>query len=279
MDRSHIQREGYLRENVRCFHLRDTAGQERDYHFHEFDKIVILLSGRVEYEVETSAYDLRPWDVLLVRHHAIHKANIDRSEPYERVILYIDGKYVERAAPEERLMACFDRADAPGLHRLRPDGAARERLTALLTALEDAQRDGDRFGAETMRNTLLLQLLVEVNRLAPEAPEPAEGKPAYDDKIAQVLSYINENLDRELTVEQLAARAYLSRYHFMRLFKERTGSTVHDYVRRKRLLHAARRIRGGVPVSTAAAESGYADYSAFYRAFRDCFGVRPSDIR
>ena len=45
-------REGYLEENYHYFHLRDTAGQERDFHFHEFDKIVLLLSGRVEYAVE-----------------------------------------------------------------------------------------------------------------------------------------------------------------------------------------------------------------------------------
>ena len=38
-------RAGYLREHYRYFHLRDTAGQERDYHFHEFDKLVLLLSG------------------------------------------------------------------------------------------------------------------------------------------------------------------------------------------------------------------------------------------
>ena len=47
-------REGYLEENYHYFHLRDTAGQERDFHFHEFDKIVLLLSGRVEYAVEGS---------------------------------------------------------------------------------------------------------------------------------------------------------------------------------------------------------------------------------
>ena len=86
-------REGYLVENYHYFHLKDTAGQERDFHFHEFDKIVLLLSGRVEYAVEGSSYDLRPWDILLVKHHAIHKALIDKSEPYERIILYLDGSY------------------------------------------------------------------------------------------------------------------------------------------------------------------------------------------
>jgi quercetin dioxygenase-like cupin family protein len=49
---SSYSREGYLHENFRYFHLRDNAGQERDYHFHEFDKIVVLISGSVTYMVE-----------------------------------------------------------------------------------------------------------------------------------------------------------------------------------------------------------------------------------
>ena len=43
MDRERsYSREGYLTENYHYFHLRDTAGQERDFHFHDFDKLVLL---------------------------------------------------------------------------------------------------------------------------------------------------------------------------------------------------------------------------------------------
>ena len=59
-ERYKYNREGYLNENFRMFHLRDTAGQERDFHFHEFDKIVILISGSVNYMVEGTDYTLEP---------------------------------------------------------------------------------------------------------------------------------------------------------------------------------------------------------------------------
>ena len=96
MDRTPtVSREGYLNENYHYFHLRDTAGQERDFHFHEFDKLVLLLAGRVDYTVESVTYALRPWDVLLVRHHAIHRAVIDKSVPYDRVIIYLDRRFFE----------------------------------------------------------------------------------------------------------------------------------------------------------------------------------------
>ena len=77
----------------------------------------------------------------------------------------------------------------------------------------------------------------------------------------------------------LAEQAYLSRYHFMRLFKAQTGATVHAYVRQKRLLTAARLIREGVPAGQAAADCGFNDYSAFNRAFRESFGVSPGRLK
>ena len=269
-------REGYLRENYHYFHLRDTAGQERDFHFHDFDKIVLLISGGVDYAVEDKVYRLRPWDVLLVRHHMIHKALIDKSEPYERIIIYLDRKYFDRVMPGAGLLDCFERAGKTGCHLLAPDAGQREGLMAALDAYERSLTDED-FGAQAMRDTLMMQLLIRINRIASAAPERPDVR--LDPKIEDTLSYINENLIRELTVDALAARVYLSRYHFMRLFKAQTGSTVHAYVRQKRLLYAARLIREGINANKAAADSGFADYSSFHRAFRESFGMSPGELK
>ena len=72
---------------------------------------------------------------------------------------------------------------------------------------------------------------------------------------------------------------YLSKYHFMRLFKSQTGFTVHGYIRQKRLLYAARLIRAGTSANRAAEEAGFSDYSAFHRAFRESFGIAPGQLR
>ena len=268
-------REGYLKENYRYFHLRDTAGQERDFHFHDFDKAVILLSGRVDYIVEGESYALQPWNVLLVKHHTIHKALIDKSEPYERIIIYLDRRFFDRGMPGAQLMNCFDAADRPGRHLLVPGPEQRRTMERLFAAYEWAQRD-EGFGAQTLRDTLIIQLPVFVCRMG-AAQQGSAG--LYDEKIEQALSYINEHLSGELSVELLAEQVYLSKYHFMRLFKAQTGSTVHAYVRQKRLMSAARLIREGVPVNKAAADSGFADYSSFHRAFRETFGINPGALK
>lgn len=275
METRKASREGYLKENYHYFHLKDTAGQERDFHFHEFDKLVLLLSGRVDYLVESESYSLRPWNVLLVKHHTIHKALIDKSEPYERVIIYLDGRFFDRAMPQARLMDCFEAADKQGRHLLVPGEEERRELARTLRDFEQAERE-EGFGAQAMRDTLIMQLLIRIGRMS-AAPERAEQ--GYDPKIRLALSYINEDLGGELSVESLADRLFLSKYHFMRLFKAQTGSTVHAYVRQKRLMYAARLIREGSSVNKAAADSGFADYSAFHRAFKESFGVSPGQLK
>ena len=277
-ERYKYNREGYLNENFRMFHLRDTAGQERDFHFHEFDKIVILISGSVNYMVEGTDYSLKPWDILLVRHHMIHKALIDVSVLYERIIIYLNSSYVERFAPNGGLMDCFAAAEKRRFCLMRPDNGEIEKLKDSLDRL-DASISDTEFGAELMRGTLLAQLMVQLNRIMQRDSSRENTTAEQCGKISAALSYINENITGKLSVDELAAMCYLSRYHFMRLFKQQTGCTVHNYIRQKRLVLAARLIREGMSASSAAAECGFTDYSAFHRAFSQTFGVSPGKIK
>lgn len=271
-------REGYLNENFRYFHLKDTAGQERDFHFHEFDKIVILLSGSVDYLVEGASYKMQPGDIILVRHHMIHKAMIDVSVPYERIIIYLNSSYVDRFAPDMGLMECFAAAEKRRFCLMRPNEDEWLMIRNQLIRLEDCAEDMG-FAADYMQGTNLAQLMVYLNRTMQRDTSDKTEAAEYNEKIADVLSYINENLSKDLSVDELASRTYLSRYHFMRLFKEQTGYTVHNYIRQKRLTLAARLIRDGMSASHAAAECGFSDYSTFHRAFTSTFGVSPGKIK
>lgn len=277
-ERYKYSREGYLNESFRLFHLRDTAGQERDFHFHDFDKVVILISGSVNYMVEGTDYSLRPWDILLVRHHMIHKAVIDMSVPYERIIIYLAPTVAERFAADGVLTDCFAAAEKRRFCLIRPDEEQLPELEECLIQLEKSTDDTD-VGADILRETLLTQLMVRLNRIMQRDTGEDIEAVTYSDKISPVLSYINENLTGRLTVDELAAMSYLSRYHFMRLFKAQTGCTVYNYIRQKRLVLAARLIREGMSAQNAAAECGFSDYSAFHKAFTATFGVSPGKMK
>ena len=281
LDRSEVGKRGYLNEEFRLFHLKDSRAQKLDYHYHEFDKLVIFLGGKVTYMVEGVAYFLQPWDVLFVQHNLIHKPNIDPSEPYERVVVWLGRDYLaERSDPGEPLDHCFDLARERGFHLLRADGERRLQYMQTIQQLEEALRS-EEFGAARMADTLCQQLMIGVNRDILRSRTAQEEQDSYrvDPKLEGVLKYIAAHLEEELSVDLLAKQFYMSRYYLMHRFKEVTGYTVHQYITQKRVLKAGELIRAGIPVMKAAEESGFSEYSSFLRAFQKTFHMSPREFR
>lgn len=271
-----IRKAGYLTEHYHYFHLRDTAGQERDFHFHEFNKLVILLSGSVVYAVENEIYPLQPHDILLIRHHTIHKAVIDKREPYERIIIYLDEKYCKSVFPEADLNRCFYTADTTGNRLLSLSEQKYSLLSRLLTDYESTSLKSEARNS-VMKETYILQLLLLLGEGISEYSEISLSR--HGSKMDETLSFISENLGEELSVDFLASRVFLSRSHFIRLFRNATGTTVHSYIRQRRLLNASRQIREGLDASEASRCNGFTDYSSFYRAFRKEFGTTPKNLK
>lgn len=81
------EKTGYLDQEFRLFHIKDQTKRTFAYHYHDFHKVIIFLSGKAAYHIEGKSYYLKPWDILLVNRHAIHKPEIDFSVPYERCAL------------------------------------------------------------------------------------------------------------------------------------------------------------------------------------------------
>ena len=281
LDRSEVGKRGYLKEDFRLFHLKDSRAQKLDYHYHEFDKLILLLNGRVTYVVEGVTYFLRPWDLLLVQHDMIHKPTIDPAEPYERVVIWLGREWLaSRSDSGEALDSCFDIAREQGFHLLRFDGERRLQYMQLIQRLEESLRSAE-FGAARMADTLCQQLLIGVNRDILKSRTAQEETDSYrrDPKMEEILRYIAGHLEEDLSVDALAKRFFLSRYYLMHRFKDVTGYTVHQYVSQKRLLRAGELIRRGVPVMKAAEQAGFTEYSSFLRAFRNTFHMSPKDFR
>lgn len=277
LDRSEVGRRGYLNEDYRLFHLRDSQVLAPGYHYHEFDKLVLQLGGRVTYNIEGKSYPLQPMDVLLVGRGMIHLPVTEPGQVYERMVLWIDRAFLSRfSAPEAELADCFTLAESREFHLYRPRGEERERYRGLFERIRDAL-DGQ-FAARLLADTCVLQLMVALNRDLLKAPaQPGGVSYRFDPKMEEVTHYIREHLTEELSVDRLAGVFFLSRYYLMHRFKAVYGCTLHQYIRQKRLQQAAEQIRRGVPILKAAEEAGFGDYSVFLRAFRSTYGRSPRE--
>jgi AraC family transcriptional regulator len=96
----------------------------------------------------------------------------------------------------------------------------------------------------------------------------------------KALWFIESHLASELTLDQVADIAGISRFHMVRAFAAATGLSVMRYVRARRLSEAARVLADGAPdILSVALDADYGSHEAFTRAFRDHFGVTPEAVR
>ena len=266
------EKRGYLNENFRLFHLADGNHQEIAYHYHTFHKIIILLAGRADYAIEGERYALQPGDYVLVGRGSIQKPIVERSDFYERAILYISPDYLQKLRCDDSdLETCFHKAQED--FRYVYHTGSGDRVRELFTLLEQSQQE-EGFGVSLLRQALFTQLMVEVNRisLAGDTVSAAAG----DSKVVAILQYLNAHLTEGLTIDELAARFYISKYHMMRRFREETGYTIHNYVTEKRLLLAQQLLEQGITPGETALRCGYQEYSTFARAYKKQFGHTPS---
>ena len=273
MEPLQYEKRGYLNEPFRLFHLADGSHQEIAYHYHTFHKIIILLAGRAGYAIEGEGYALQPGDYVLVGRGSIHRPIVEQGDFYERAILYISPEFLqEQSRGGDDLETCFRQAQRDFRYVYHSGGG--DRVRELFGLLEQSQQEAG-FGAALLQRALFTQLMVEVNRVCRggHQVQAASG----DSKVVALLQYLNAHLTEGLTIDELAARFYISKYHMMRRFRDETGYTIHGYVTEKRLLLAQQLLEQGIPSGEAALRCGYQEYSTFSRAYKKQFDRSPSE--
>ena len=274
---TNYQRKGFLTEDYRLFHLRTDGGTRPEFHYHEFCKILLLVSGSGGYTVEGQRYALQPGDVVLIGSRSVHRPDFPPGTVYERIILYISPEFLRRSGvPGCDPGDCFS---GQWGHVLRPAEPEKKKLFALAASLE-RELAGEEYGREILSSAAVLRLLVQVGRCLrrKDAAQPGPTTPV-NERVAAILRYLDRHLTEDICIDDLAERFYLSKYHMMRLFRRETGTTIHGYLTERRLALAREQIRGGMSATDACFRSGWRSYSSFTRAYGKRFGSTPTGRR
>lgn len=267
-------------QDYEVFHYRDAKLDSVEVHHHDFYEVYFFLGGNVEYSVEGRNYQLESGDLLLISPQELHQPRIrDARVPYERIILWVRPAFLNKlSSGGVSLTQCFDASRPRHTNLLRLTLAQRASILSMLGTLVRETYGGD-YGKGIAAIGVLLQLLVEINRLA-----LAEGKRTYEAEdraapvMAQVLDYINTHYVENLSLDGIAARFYLSKYHLSHEFNRLVGTSVYRYIILRRLIIAKQMLAGGVPPTDAYRHCGFGDYANFYRAFKAEYGISPKQF-
>jgi AraC family transcriptional regulator len=162
------------------------------------------------------------------------------------------------------------------------DGLDLPQLRAVLGAVDAEMTAGGAGGslaAESLANVLAVHLIRHV--LAPRRPERGHDGRLPRLRLRAVVEYIEGHLDAGVTLDQMAAVARLSPYHFARQFKQATGLPPYQYVLLRRVERAKQLLQAGAGLSLAevAAHAGFSDQSQLSHHFKRLVGVTPRQFR
>ena len=270
-------RQTMRNQTFEVFRYKDAYPKEVTLHHHDFYEVYFFLSGNVQYNIESRSYLLTPGDVLLISPMELHQPMFGPEQrEYERIVLWIDKQFLEGLSlPGQSFTECFDTESPHHTNLLRPEGVARQFLMFLLEQLisENSAEDPYR---EVAAMTYLTQVLISLNRLALKHRKEASVT-GPDSTVYSVLGYINEHYSESLSLDDLANRFFISKYHLAREFQRLVGTSVHRYIVQKRLVMAKQMLSAGRPSSEVYQHCGFGDYSNFYRAFKAEYQISPKE--
>lgn len=271
-----ISRQHMIASDFEFFHYYDSQSASVQYHGHDFYEVFILYSGTVSYLIEGKLYKMRPGDILLINDKDLHRPIVQEGQKYERIVLWINREYLKsKSSAEGDLSSCFESYARKKHNLVRPNVNQGTIIKNILSNLERAQNGTD-FGDSILRETYFLELTVLINRLFMFSNDEEFGMDVVcNDNITNIVNYINENLNSDLSVDMLSEKFFMSKYHLIREFKKNIGYTVHQYVLLKRLILARGLLRDGMPVTEVCGKCGFNDYANFIRCFKKAFGVPP----
>lgn len=243
------------------------------HHFYEL--LYCRSSGGAEYLVGTDRYRLQKDDIVLVAPGVSHCPLLPEhmTEPYIRDVVWISPEFIQNLAHD--FPALF--SSKGGLALLRTAGTKWEKLGDLFQAgITLARLDAPEREMALVGNTITMLAQLYRASMSLKARQAGIEKPEL---LEQVMAYISANLHQKLTLDAVARHFYVSQSTISQVFRNKTGVSFHRCVTQLRLIAAKERIAEGIPLEAVAERVGFTDYSSFYRAFKQEYGISPRQYR
>jgi AraC family transcriptional regulator len=251
-----------------------TAHCRFDAHAHTSFTLTALLAGRMHACIGENEFALTASDIALTGIGQLHAAEAD---DVDFVSIHIHPALINRLAAEMNLTRAMAEIVFRASHTTDETIMAIARLIA-------SEATDEKPGQEIMIEALVRQMAIHLLRshfaVRKSAQIELSRAGLVDRRLRRAIEFMHDNYGRELALEEIAASAYLSEYHFARLFKQITGATPHVYLANLRIERARRLlVETRLPIIEIAAMVGYQSQSHFTKIFKSVTGITPRAYR
>ena len=222
--------------------------------------VFVLLDGQVDFLIESKRLHLLPGDVLLVGNTELHRSIFKKDVTSEYLLLMVNLDFFIKNNCTAFSSVVFNRTLGDS-NIITAEDSDSHNILEILQRLD--RYAGEQPPNHTVVSSVIVELLYHLNRRHMKVQSTCHRQ----DKIKDILEYINDHLTERLSLEDISDRFYLTKQYLCKLFKESTGFTVNNYIAYKRIVLTRERYLSGEPLSVACEKAGFANYTAFYRAY------------
>jgi len=273
------ERQYMLHEDYEVYEKHGAPTGASTMHYHNFYEIIYVLEGEYASLLGNQTYHMRAGDFLLIDRNIMHKYQYveKKHDSSKRIILWITHEMLEKLSDGKMdLAACFAGKESKAYHfPIYYEEMLRGYLLKLaMPTLTDMKGTGIK---EILDRGFLTLFFAYLNQLCMRKEYLfSEENTIEHPLVEEVSNYIDTHINEGISVEDLANLVHMSKYHFLRKFKDITGVTVHTFITNKRLIKACELLKNGENITQTYQSCGFSDYSAFLRNFKNAFGISPS---
>ena len=242
-------------------------------HCHTTYEILYVVNGSGKYITEGREYPILPGTLLFQRPFEFHYVQPDTEKPYERYALHFDYNIPRWDVGFKDLMNSGEGNGIGVYYTAEGADPSLSKAFSMLDFVDDGLIPND---ADASRIQLMLETVITQVLLLLMGSEAKDSAASANKTVFSIIEYINENLTNEISLDDIARRFYISKYYLCRIFLKHTGASPFAYITAKRIALAQDLINAGERATDVAYKVGFADYSAFYRAYKKQTGRSPS---
>lgn len=238
-------------------------------HCHDRYEILYVIEGQGKCLIEGAQYPVKPRSVFVFTPLSYRAFYPDEGCIFDVATFLFDEHLVSESVREILKSFGMGENDISPAAFYNADNIS-DQIALLVDRVENANSFPEQERAKYL-GLLISELILFISMASRE-------NGGYDESElgARVIRYLNENAERDISLDRLARRFFVSKYHLCRAFKKHNGISVHGYINRKRVMYAKQLIESGETASRAAYQVGFGDYSAFYRAYVKIVGKSPT---
>ncbi len=263
----------HIRQDFLFRHLVTNYMMQGSYHCHDGYEFYLFLKGNVNCYVEQQCFHLERGDLLIIRPGEYHRPVTLDSSDYERITINLHETLLQHHSSEKSNLSSvfrtYPKSKACFVHLEEKELAALLQLTTQIESLLHTER----FGADLLIQSYLLQILVMINSAFQTAENTTPN--IMPKLIRDLLRYIDANLSEKITLETLEQTFFLNGTHLSRQFKKHTGLTLRSYLLERRISHARTLLTTDLSITEVCHQSGFSDYANFIRSFTKATGMSP----